>query len=249
MSVLEKVGVVGSEIVTCPSGLVNDPSAFINWVDIDCVPYTKVQFGVFAVGCLMWVVAYVIMLMNARKYKYIEMAAVAAASNLAWEILWSTVYSTDMGWFLSWTYRAWLIVDVFIFWNLLKYGHKQFTNPLIVKYFKPIALTVVVFFVGVYYTLGSSGYETSIGSVSAYICQFIISILCLALVIRAKNLRGFSWHIAWLRSFGTALVSVFMFLHYPDNHFVHWLCIWSFACDCTYMLVFRGMKKQELSIA
>jgi hypothetical protein len=243
MNDLPAIGVRGSEIVTCPNGMVNDPNAFINWIDIHCQVYTKFEMITFSVGCLMWVIAYVIMLRNAKKDQYIEMAAVAAASNLAWEILWSTLYNTDMGWFLSWTYRAWLLVDLFIFWYLLKYGYKQFSSPLIVKHFKGLALVTVLFFFGFYYTLGTSGFETPIGSVSAYICQFSISILCLVLIIQAKEIKYFSWNIAWIRTVGTALVSVFMFLHYPNNYFVHWLCVWSFICDCTYMGVHRYKTK------
>ena len=226
-------------IVVCHHGHSNDPTNWFNWVDINCIPYTLTEVTFFATGCLMWIVAYAIMLRNAYKFKFIEMAAIAGASNFAWEILWgSFFYQTDMGLFLVWTYRAWLLFDLFIFYKLVQYGHKQYENKIIRKNFKWLCCLVAIFFFGVYYFLGDQGYETPIGSVSAYICQFVISILCLVLIIRRPNLHGFSGHVAWLRCFGTGLVSVFMFLHYPHNHFVHWLCLWSWICDCCYMYIF-----------
>lgn len=232
-------------MVQCPDGLVNNPSHWFNWVDINCIPYTHYEVIVFATGCLMWVVAYAIMLRNAIKFKFIEMAAIAGISNFAWELLWGTIFNTDMGLFLVWTYRAWLIFDVFIIWQLFKYGHKQCQNPIIRKHFKFLLSITGIFWLGVYGFLKTQGYETPIGSVSAYICQFVISILCLYLIINVKTLYGFSWHIAWLRSFGTGLVSLFMISHYPNNHFVHWLCVFSWACDCTYMVYFWKRMKRE----
>lgn len=234
-------------MLTCPDGLINDPSSWLNWVDLNCVPYTYYQVAVFATGCLMWVVAYAIMLRNAIKFKFIEMAAIAGISNFAWELLWGTIFTTDMGLFLVWTYRAWLIFDCFIIYQLFKYGHKQIRHPWIRAHFKSLLTVTGVFWLGIYGLLKVQGYETPIGSVSAYICQFVISILCLYLIINVKTLYGFSWHIAWLRGVGTGLVSLFMFSHYPENYFVHFLCVFSGICDLTYMIYFwKRMKKEGI---
>lgn len=226
-------------------GLVNDPSHWFNWVDINCDPYTYYQLIVFATGCLMWVIAYGIMLRNAIKFKFIEMAAVAGISNFAWEILWGTIFNTDMGQFFVWTYRAWLIFDLFIVYHLFKYGHKQCRDPLIRANFKWLLGLAGIFWLGIYGLLYRQGYDTSIGSVSAYICQFTISILCLYLIHNVKTLYGFSWNIAWLRSIGTGLVSLFMISHYPDNYFIQWLCLFSWICDGTYMIYFWKRMKRE----
>ena len=86
-----------SAVVTCPDhpGLVNDPGHFINLIDSRCVPYTTVQLFLFAGGCFLWVVAYGILIRNALKYKYMEMAAIAVCSNFAWEFTWSFLFKTD----------------------------------------------------------------------------------------------------------------------------------------------------------
>ena len=89
--------------VMCGNGLVNNPNNWLNWVDIHCVPYTKVQMALFAGGCLMWVVAYALLIHNTRKYKFMEMAAFAGASNFAWEALWSWTFFPDIGQFMVWT--------------------------------------------------------------------------------------------------------------------------------------------------
>jgi len=235
------------DIVTCPNGTVNDPSNWFNWVDINCVPYTDVQMVLFAGGCLMWVVAYGILIYETIKHKFMEMAAFAAASNFAWEALWSWAFRTDAGAFMVYTYRAWFFLDIFIFYLLLKYGHKQFNQGFFREHFKIWCSASLVGCTIIYYFFIKQGYDMPIGANTAYICQIILSILCPIVLINAKTLAGFSFHFAWLRSFGTGANTVFMMLHYPDNHFVHSLGIMAFALDMGYLYLFKK-KERELMV-
>ncbi|MDH5544142.1 MAG: hypothetical protein OEZ43_01040 [Gammaproteobacteria bacterium] len=231
--------------VICDNGLINNPDNLFNWVDINCVPYTKLQMVLFAGGCLMWVVAYVIMIKNARKFRFIEMAAFAGVSNFAWEALWSWWYTPDTGQFMVWTYRAWFFLDVYIVYLLFKYGHKQIQNEYLRKYYSLWCPAALVACMVVYYYFIKQGYDMPIGANTAYICQIILSVLCPLVLLNAKTLDGISFHFAWLRTFGTAANTVFMFLHYPDNHFVHTLGVISFVLDMGYLYLY---KKKELNL-
>jgi hypothetical protein len=167
------------------------------------------QLAVFATGCLLWVIAYAYVLLQARRNRVVEMAVLAAASNLAWEFCWGVPLHTDMGVFLVWTYRAWLIFDLFIFHQVLKLGREQFTTDFFKRHYNAIVCATVVFFIAVYWGMSLSGIDSPIGARSAYVCQFIISVLCLILLVQQPSTVGYAWTITWLRSLGTLLVSVF----------------------------------------
>jgi hypothetical protein len=227
----------------CPDGLVNDPARFLNFVDRDCVRYTVLQLVLFAGGCLMWVVAYALIIRNARRYRAMDMAVLSVCSNFAWEALWSFAFKTDMGWFLVWTYRAWFFLDIYIFWLTLKYGVSQVSTPAVARHFKPAMLAALGCFGIVYYFFTSEGHDTWIGANSAYIAQLLISGPCLILLLKNPDLSGFSFQVAWLRSFGTAANTVFMYLHYPADHFVQAMATISFVLDMVYLAVYVKFKR------
>jgi hypothetical protein len=238
-----------SGIITCPGhpGLVNDPGHFINLIDSRCVPYTTVQLFLFAGGCFLWVVAYGILIRNALRNKYMEMAAIAVCSNFAWEFTWSFLFKTDMGWFLVWMYRAWFFMDVYIFWLLLKYGPKQMVQPAFRRHFTPAVLAITAAFGILYWLFVRQGMDEPIGANSAYICQVILSSTCLMLLMSSPSARVFSTAVAWLKCVGTGMNTVMMFLHYPENRFLHALGVVAFCIDITFIAYLAGRRRREES--
>lgn len=234
-------------IVTCPQhpGLVNDPGHFINFIDSRCVPYTYVELFLFAGGCLLWVVAYGILIRNAIRFKYMEMAAIAVCSNFAWEFVWSFPFKTDMGWLLVWTYRAWFFLDIGIVWLLLKHGPKQITQPAWRRHFTPATVFLILAFGVLYYFFVKQGMDEPIGANSAYICQVILSGSCLLLLLGSPTAAGFSTAVAWLKCVGTGMNTVMMFLHFPTNRFLHALGVIAFVIDVTYILNLARRRRAE----
>lgn len=237
--------------VLCPEfpGLTNDPVHFLNFIDSHCVPYTWPQLILFAGGCLLWVVAYGIIIRDSLRHRYIEMAAIAVCSNFAWEFTWSWPLNTDMGWFLVWTYRAWFFLDIFIFWQLLRWGGKQISQPGLRSHFKPAAVFVTLGFTVLYYFFGKQGMDTPIGANSAYIAQLIVSPACLLLLLGSPGLEGFSLAVAWLRTLGTGMNTIMMMLHYPGNHFLHTMGILAFILDAIYIGAFLRRRAARAGVA
>ncbi len=232
-------------IIHCADGRVNDFGHFLNFTDRNCIPYTIPELILFAGGCLMWVVAYVLIIRNAHKLKLLDMAVAAGCSNFAWEFVWSFPFRTDMGWFLVWTYRAWFFLDIYIFWLMLQFGISQVKSPLMIRYFKPLCIGLLLLFTLFYYFFVKEGHDTLIGANSAYIAQMFVSILSLTLLLNNPDLKGFSFHVAWLRTFGTGANTVFMFMHYPSNHFLHSMAASSLVIDLLFLGVFLKLKGQR----
>lgn len=216
---------------------------------LNLTDYPPLHMILFATGCLMWVVAYGIIIRNGIKFKVIEMPVFAAASNFAWEFLWSTFFETDMGQFLVWTYRAWLVLDIFIFYMVLKFGIKNVFTAQIKQHFKVLTLSAMLIMLILYYLFTKGGFDTSIGANSAYMAQLFISTLYVVLILQQKDLTGFSVWVAFLRTIGTGLNTVFMLIHYPQNHFLHAMGIIAFILDAIYIGLFLARKSGKFRIA
>lgn len=235
--------------IVCPDGRINSPHHFLNFVDSQCVPYTWFQLFLFAGGCLMWVVAYGIIVRNAFKLRFVDMAAIAGFSNFAWEFVWSIPFQTDMGWFLVWTYRAWWLLDIVIIWKTLQLGGDLYRDGLVKRHFKAFGLSCIAGFGLIYFFFVKQGLDESIGATSAYICQLLLSWTCLWTLMANPEERRFSPWVAWLKAYGTAMNTVFMVIHYPDNHLVHVLGTISFLMDNLYILILHRRLRTLAPVA
>jgi hypothetical protein len=60
---------------------------------------------------------------------------------------------------------------------------------------------------------------------------------------RLTDVRALAPSIAWMKMIGTGTNTVFMVLHFPQDHFIHVLGIGLFVCDVIYVVWLR--KKRE----
>ncbi len=207
--------------------------------------YTPLELGLFAAGGALWVAAYVVLLRRSLRLEYVEMPVVAGCCNIAWEALWSTVLHTDMGQLFEWCYLAWLVLDVFIFWNLLKYGYKQFELPVLRQHFKPIAVAFTLLMAALMYTFSREGLDTPIGARSAYAAQLAISIPYYLLLAKPEQRALLSLAIAWLRSLGTGLISVFVFLHHHEDSFLLTAAAATLLLDGGFLVLLHRLQAKE----
>ena len=202
--------------------------------------YSIPELILFGIGCFMWVIVYILYARHIFRHKMIGMPVFAAASNFGWEFVWSFAQPyTDMGTMFLWGYRAWFFLDLYIFYGLIQHGAAQVSIPALKQHFKPLMLLTAFIWAIVYYFFKIQGFDTPIGANSAYIAQFLISILYLLLILRHHKLVWSSYAISWLRSLGTGFISIFMLLHYPENYLLLTLCALSALIDGVYLFVFH----------
>ncbi|MGH1365094.1 MAG: hypothetical protein ACRBF0_16140 [Calditrichia bacterium] len=183
--------------------------------------YTPLELTLFVGGCYMWVIVYGIYVHQLVKHKFAEMPLFAAASNIGWEFVYGyTAPFTDMGAACLWGYRLWFIVDVFIFYGVLKFGMEQVKTIKLKEHFRPVMILTALFWAVAYFAFKSSGHDTIIGANSAYIAQAIISFLYPLWIMNSKRPMLFSRTVAWLRMFGSGLITMFMFIHYESNYYI-----------------------------
>ena len=213
---------------------------------LNTVDYTIPELILFGIGCFLWVIAYAILIRNIVVYKKIEMPTIAGCGNFAWEFVYSFFIITDMGALMLWGYRSWLILDIFIYGALLKYGRDDTFLPPFKKNFMLYAVAITILWGILYMVMKDAGYETPIGAISAYVLNSAISILYVVNFFRLATIDHLSKWIAWLKTWGTGLISVFMVMHYPENHFIHfWAAIILFFDVWYIVLLHRGRREEE----
>ena len=207
---------------------------------VDC---TIPELALFGTGCFLWVIAYGILIRNIIVYRRIEMPTVAGCGNFAWEIMYSWFIITDMGSLMLWGYRAWFFLDIFIWSMLLRYGKEDTFLPPFRKYFIPYSIVLTAVWAAAFWFMKQAGYETSIGAISAYLLNTVISVLYVVNFYRVRDREHYSITIAWLKFLGTGLISVFMFIHYPDNHFLQLFAVIITAFDVWYVGLLHAHRR------
>jgi hypothetical protein len=212
------------------------------WINTN--DYTTSQLVWNGVGCLFWVITYAALLKEIIVKKYVEMPFFIATGNLAWEFIWSFFYHPDTGKLFSLSYQGAFVLDVFIFYYVLKYGYKQINIPEIQKHFKTISICLLIMWIPLNYFFVYQKFDTSIGANSGYILNLFISILYPVLLLRG-DAKNFSKTVAWCKFIGTGCISVSMFLIYPHNYFIHTLAISCFILDLIYTLL---LNKKSVTV-
>lgn len=201
------------------------------------------------IGCLFWVVTYAALVKEIIKRKFVEMPFFIAAGNIAWEFIWSFFYHPDTGRLYSLSYQGAFLLDIFIYYHVFKYGAKQIAIPLINRYFKLIALALLIMWLPLNYFFVEQGFDTPIGANSGYILNLMISLLYPLLLLR-NDPTNFSQVVAWCKWIGTGCITVSMFLIYPDNYLVQLLGVFCFVLDLIYaVLHWKLLNKNALEIS
>ena len=216
------------------------------WINTsDFSTYELVMTGI---GWIFWISLYVIIARNAFKNKYIEMPWFCILTNISWEFIWGVIfYDTidDIGHIFVYSYRAWIILDIFLIIAMFKFGHKQISIPEIKKYFVPISIAVVVLYSALLSTFIMSNFDHKWGSQSAYISNVVISVLYINQFLKNWKKVKFSKYVAWFKCLGTFFYTVVYFNFDPENIFVHTIGIVVFLIDISYIILLHKRQNKN----
>ncbi|MFD1141815.1 hypothetical protein ACFQ4C_11880 [Larkinella insperata] len=208
------------------------PTDWINTCD-----YTPLELSLILMGTLFWNLAYVFIIRNGIRYRYVEMPCLAGSANFAWEFAWSFLLITDMGALFSWGLRGWFFLDIVIFALLLRFGNKQLTSPIIRPYQPLIEWTVFLFWIPVFYYFYQEGYDTSMGATSAYVITVVMEAMFIYHFVKHPPGSYFEPAVGWCRLFGNGAMSIFVGIKYPSMHFLQLLAVAVFVLDLIYVIL------------
>lgn len=212
---------------------------------LNTTDYTPAQLTVFLAGCGLWAVVYILYIRNHRRYGFIEMPVIAAASNFAWEGLWGFRFQTDMGLLLQWGYRLWFILDIYIFAMVLRYGVDQVHLPELKKHYRAWIIGIMLVSGVFYYFFQVEGYDTPTGLTSGLIANVLISALYPFMMLRKKDLVGVSTAVAWLKMAGTGLITLFAFMFFAPGEawFIKTLGLTVLGLDLYYIWLLADRRR------
>jgi hypothetical protein len=222
------------------------------------IVYTLAQGGSFnllsgynifgALGCVFWLIAYALVIWQGFREKTYGIPLVAICLNFSWEIMTSFFLSGPVP---LWHFfdRAWLLFDVVIVWQMLKYGRDAQQLPEMKRlYFPIIALVVLLGFWGQYSFTRT--YYDPFGIIIAFMVNLVMSVLFNIMYFRRRDMRGLSYGAAWakmLGTLGTSIQGVFLLpVIHPkvDNFsFFHFLFGSIFFFDCVYIYLLWNARR------
>ncbi|MCX6147727.1 MAG: hypothetical protein NTW25_10855 [Candidatus Kapabacteria bacterium] len=206
------------------------------------------EMSLFGAGCFFWLLTYYIYIKNIIKIQFVEIPFIVVCMNIAWEFVWSFVFGESVknyiGFALQIGYALWFFFDCFIFYGLYKYGYKQFKMPFLIENSKLMSFVFVAFFIMFFITMNLSGYDTPIGTISAYIDNIVISSAYIFLYLQSDSKHLFSKSVSWFKFLGTALISVALVLHWNHNVFLIFMTAIVFILDVYYLYILHKGTKQ-----
>jgi hypothetical protein len=210
--------------------------------------YTPFEMFWYLGGFLLWGVAYALLVPRMPRDRWVEIPFFAVCGNVTWEFLWGFVWHVEMmGATLQWFYRLGCVLDLFILACIFKYGAKQVSLPVLKRWFAPMVVASLCGWIVFYWTFREMGYDLPLGSNSAYLINVVMSILYIQMALRVREVTPFAMDIGWLKGLGTGMVTVFVFLQYPENTFVKALGILTAILDAGYMALLALRRRGYLA--
>jgi hypothetical protein len=212
-----------------------------DWVNTS--QYTTWQLWMFGIGCALWAVDYVGVLIGLKREKFLEIPAAAVVANVAWEFVWGFFFVNSLGMLFTWGYRAWFFLDCFIVYHLMKVGAKQVRTPELKKYWVPVcAFGILAWALAIYFWV-KMGYDTGVGATSGYVLNVLMSFLYITLLLN-QPIQYFSTMVAWSKMLGTGILTVWNTTLPEINPFVITLGVVTFVLDMTYIVLVHRRKAE-----
>ena len=211
-----------------------------NWINL--VDFTVTQQILFGISTIFWAITYILVEINARKYKYVGIPAGVLVANVAWEFVFSFIFATQLGELFVWGTRIWFLMDVLLFYRLWSYGYKQVDNVNILKYFKPLLVFSVVAWIGIIYAFVKE-FTDPIGAVTGYGINVLMSALYILLFFRQNHEPALSKNIAWLKMLGTIPIGLAVAIGHQASILVLVFALITLLLDCFYIFLLHNRSK------
>lgn len=206
--------------------------------------YGPLDFFFFFICFICWVLAYMEIIYNVKRYKYVDMPLIAGTGNIVWEFLWGFIFITNLGPAAVWGVRLWFFLDVIINSSLLIYGNKQMIVPEFKKNSALIFLFLIISWSGILFSFIYMRFDNGMGAVTAMITNVVMSVLYIVMVFRKPDIWRISVRTAWYKFLGTGSITAISFhlATFRSNYFLLCLGIIAFILDIYYIFLLSYLK-------
>ncbi|WP_207430198.1 hypothetical protein [Sabulibacter ruber] len=205
-------------------------------LDATLSSFLMVGSGVF------WTLTYLLILRRGYKDNIYGMPMVALCANLSWEFIFSFVYPHPQPQ-LSIDY-LWLLFDVGILVQYLRYGRKEFPEHLPKNLFLLTFLFTLVYCACMIAAMAHE-FEDYIGIYAAFAQNLMMSVLFVRMFLKRNSVAGQSIYIALSKWIGTIFPSVLFYLYFPKSYLLILLYLGIFTLDLVYFFLLYSKAKAE----
>ena len=201
-------------------------------------------------GGIFWLIAYVLMIRKGFQDSTYGIPLLAIMLNFTWEIIYATIHAPSAPGDERMR-LAWLALDIPNVWLLVRYGKASQKIPYIRdNYYLAIVATFVLCFVGhlsFYDRMAFMG-----ATASAYVINYIMSVLFVFLYFNRPDMKGLSYGGAWTKMLGTACISLANIPVWPKQpqaprFFLYYLFAACFLFDVFYILLLRQARHSRVA--
>lgn len=208
-------------------------------------------FWISVVACFVfWLLAYILIIKRGFQEKTYGMPLAALCCNFAWEVLFSSVfppiyYSIQIG------NTAWVLFDVLILVQILKYSRNEPYPPLPGKFCNVAVLVGIGMAIAFGYWFVPAYGDTQ-GYFLGDLAALVTSILFIGMLLRRDSVRGQSLYIALSMLIGN--IFAYLWVTYmpnqntlsPSLNLVIILEVWTF--NVIYVvLIYRRLKREGIN--
>lgn len=159
-------------------------------------------------GTALWLIAYLIAIIQGFKERTYALPMVAIGANFTWELLASFRWVAPIEmWHIG--AIAWLLMDVVIVYQLLRYGRAVQVVEELKRYY-PWVMVALFAIAYLFQRQFADYFGDNLGFEDAYLINCSMSILFPFMYFVRRNVSNRAWAIAWLKMLGTGVTSVAM---------------------------------------
>lgn len=202
------------------------------------------------IGTGLWVIAYIIAIVQGFKQKTYAVPLVAIAANFTWEVLASFKWVAPIK---LWHIGAivWMLFDITIVYSLFRYGRNVQVIPEIKKWFYPVVIGTFIL-AYIFQEQFAQYYNDDLGFEDAYLINNSMSILFIFMYFTRREAGDMAYWVAWLKMLGTGVTSLSMYFLLPKFYpqrtefdFMTLLYCGAFGFDVIYVLLLTKARLGE----
>lgn len=194
-------------------------------VDPSLALFLKLGSGLF------WTITYILIIRRGVKDQRYGMPLLALCANVSWEFIFSFVLPHKAP--QLYIDYVWLFFDLFILYQYLKFGQKDF-HPNLPRtlFFPTFLLTLAGSFICIL-TI-SYEFEDFRGIYAAFGQNLLMSVLFVQFLLKRNGVEGQSLYIGLCKLIGTAIPSYYFYLIFPNSPLLTFLFVAILFFDMLY---------------
>ncbi|AKQ47560.1 hypothetical protein TH63_08185 [Rufibacter radiotolerans] len=191
---------------------------------------------------LFWTITYILILRRGYLDKLYGMPMVALCANVAWEFIFAFVYPHPKP--QLYIDYLWLLFDIGILAQYLRYGKREFPNHLPRPLFYGTFFFTLVF-CALTIMLMAREFNDYIGIYAAFAQNLMMSVLFVRMFLKRNSMAGQSVYIALSKMVGTLFPSLLFYLYFPNSYLLILIYSGIFILDLVYFLLLYFKFKTE----